>query len=124
MAFDPHEGSVGGEIACAVPKEWVARISGVSSEDVALGDFADQPLTVGENGALEVEMGEDLQATGDGEKFHEGGGAALVGAETFRSEGDDDDGATRPVPIGCHEDEAAPPPMTVPREEVVVHLWG
>ena len=56
MAFDPLESAVGGKIACAVPKEWVARISGVPAEDVALGDFADQPLAVGEDGTLEVEL--------------------------------------------------------------------
>ena len=56
MAFYPLEGAVGGEVACTVSEKWVARISGVTSEDVALGDFADEPLAVGEYCALEVEL--------------------------------------------------------------------
>ena len=46
MAFDPLEGAVGGEIACTVPEEWVAHISGIPSEDVAMCDFAVEPLAV------------------------------------------------------------------------------
>ena len=45
-----------GELAYTVPEEGVARISGVLSEDVSLGDFAYEPLAVGEYCALEVEM--------------------------------------------------------------------
>ena len=56
MAFYPLDGAVWSEIAYTVPEEWVARIGEVPSKDVALGEFANQPLAVGENGALEVEM--------------------------------------------------------------------
>ena len=56
MAFYPLECAVGGELAYTVPEEGVARISGVPSEDVALGDFANEPLAVGEYCTLEVEV--------------------------------------------------------------------
>ena len=44
------------QLAYTVPEEGVARVSGVPSEDVALGDFADEPLAVGEYCTLEVEV--------------------------------------------------------------------
>ena len=56
VAFDPLEGAVGCCIADTVPEEWVARVSGVSAKDVALGNLVDDALAVGEDRAREVEM--------------------------------------------------------------------
>ena len=48
----------------------------------------------------------------------------LGGAKARRTEGDDCDGVTGPVSRSCHEDEAAPPVMAVPRKKVIVRLRG
>ena len=56
MAVYPLEGAVGCDIADTVPEERVARVSGVSAKDVALCDFTNDTLAVGEDRAREVEM--------------------------------------------------------------------
>ena len=60
MAFDPLESAVWVETPDTVPEEGVARVGGVSSQDMALVNLANESLTVGEDRAREVEVGEDL----------------------------------------------------------------
>ena len=103
MAFDPLKGALGCETPDTVPDKGVARVGGVSSKDVALGNLADESLAVGEDRAREVEMRDDLEAPCYVEEFHEGG------VKSLRGEKKCDDGAACPLPIGCHQNKAAPP---------------
>ena len=44
--------------------------------------------------------------------------------KSLRGEGEYDDGVVCPVPIGGHDNETAPPAVTIPHGEVMVMVWS
>ena len=60
-----------------------------------------------------------MEGPGERQELHHEGGAALVSGESGGGEGEDRDRCLLPGCTGCHDDEAAPPRVTVAVPEVV-----
>ena len=65
VSLDPLDGAGAGKQAFTVPQERVTGAVGVASEDVPLLELPDEALTVGVDGAAELEVREELERPGE-----------------------------------------------------------